>query len=157
MGVSLALQKGQKERGRGQPEEGWDGALHIMGHRACRDPDHIKSRAKYCLRFWQIHSKASSCGKGAFQRGELEELHLHHNGPSEASPCRFDLMSPRGNRFLSSWENSTTDYTHWGLTFPARIEEGRLLGLHGIPNSHSKKKIAFVHVINNNAFGPGNH
>lgn len=35
--------------------------------------------------------------------------------------------------------------------------EGHSLRLHGIPNSDSKKKIAFVHVINNNAFEPGNH
>ena len=56
-------------------------------------------------------------------------------------PLLADLISylPR-ETFLSSWEKSTTDYPHWGLTFPTRIEEGHTLGLHGIPNSHSKEQ-----------------
>lgn len=47
--------------------------------------------------------------------------------------------------------------THWGLSFQPDRPGAHLLGLRGIPNADSKKKMAFVHVVNNNAFGPGNH
>lgn len=52
---------------------------------------------------------------------------------------------------------STKGHTRWGLPLFFQIDKGHILCLHGIPSSDSKKKIAFVHVINNNAFGPGNH
>lgn len=45
-----------------------------------------------------------------------------------------------------------------GLAFSLLHERERhILGLYGIPNSDSKKKIAFAPVINNHAFGPGKH
>ena len=63
------------------------------------DPDHRPA---------ELHTGpgAGRCAAGlppgaeTFPRGELEGLHPHPNGPSEATPCRLDFISPKGNIFI---------------------------------------------------------
>lgn len=99
-GPSLVSQEGQKERGRGRARVRWQGTRPITWYHGARvhsDPGHQPAGLR-CRRFpfWWIRRKSFPGEREAFRRGGLE-VHLHPNGPSEATPYRFDLTSLKGN------------------------------------------------------------
>lgn len=144
-------QKGRENQSENERGALCNGALGCTATLTASKQDYVQ----YWLRVWQVQSKSSSWRKGAFHRG-LEEILLLPDGPSEATPGRLDLMSLKGN--LDFYLHGRIDNRLYSLG-----SRSSLLKRRGAPfmppwnsNSDSKKKITFVHVINNNAFGPGN-